>query len=558
MSTQLNSTFLSSMKELFQNKLRTYQREMRCRKMNLPAWLLILFSIVAGTSVEVAFNIIFSLTTHPESTSCFAVVPESGVNMLYVVFTVQNSLFFLLYPFTGWLADTVIGRKKAVTLSLWLCWFGTLLQCISYCIQYGTCGLPVNIAKYGISSIALLLLIMGTAGFFTNIPAYGLDQLAEKSNTHSRAFIHWTIWGLFVGFLIGYIAFVEKSIYDAELLQITGIIACAFTSIALCLHSWFYNNHHEAIDIQKNPYKMVYNVLKYSWYHKAPERRSALTYWENKAPSRMDFGKIKYGGPFLEEDVESVKTFWRIVAVLLSTFGFFIPYYPTVTGVLTYTNLFEGATSTLSGYGSFALWQAFDSQIILLIPVLELIIIPLFPKIEYFLLNPLRGIGFCYILILIALISMIVLNTVGHFIAPGDNIIQLSFLYYSIPLLFSGLADSLSFMYGLEFICSQAPANMSGMLLGIFWFIRVLYINIGCIFSLWNVGGPGKIPDTFWVLILQVIVCAVGMIVYVLVARWYQRRRKDEDYDVHTVVEETYDRVLSIDTSFKNNYRTFD
>ena len=139
-------------------------------------------------------------------------------------------------------------------------------------------------------------------------------------------------------------------------------------------------------------------------------------------------------------------------------------------------------------------------------------------------------------------------------IAPGDNFIQLSFLYYSIPLLFSGLADSLSFMYGLEFICSQAPANMSGMLLGIFWFIRVLYINIGCIFSLWNVGGPDKIPDTFWVLILQVIVCVVGMIVYVLVARWYQRRRKDEDYNVHTVVEETYNRVLSIDTYFKNNY----
>ena len=554
MSTQLNSTFLSSMKELFQNKLRQYQREVRCRRMNLSAWLLILFSIVAGTSMEVAFNIIFSLTTHPESTSCFAVVPESGVNMLYVVFTVQNSIFFLLYPFTGWLADTVIGRKKAVTLSLWSCWFGTLLQCISYCIQYGTCGLPVNIAKYGISGVALLLLIIGTAGFFTNIPAYGLDQLAEKSNTHSRAFIHWTIWGLFVGFSIGYIAFVEKSIYDAELLQITGIIACAFTSLALCLHSWFYNHHHELVDTQKNPYKMVYNVLKYSWYHKAPERRSALTYWENKVPSRMDFGKIKYGGPFLEEDVESVKTFWRIVAVLLSTFGFFIPYYPTVTGVLSYTNMFEGATSTLNGYGSFALWQAFDSQIILLIPVLELVIIPLFPKIEYFLLNPLRGIGFCYILILIALISMIVLNTVGHFIAP----IQLSFLYYSIPLLFSGLADSLSFMYGLEFICSQAPANMSGMLLGIFWFIRVLYINIGCIFSLWHVSGPGKIPDTFWVLILQVIVCAVGMIVYAVVARWYQRRRKDEDYNVHTVVEETYDRVLSIEASFKNNYRTFD
>ena len=204
-------------------------------------------------------------------------------------------------------------------------------------------------------------------------------------------------------------------------------------------------------------------------------------------------------------------------------------------GLLTYMNSFEGATFTLNGYGSFALWQAFDSQIILLIPV-ELIIIQLFPKIEYFLLNPLRGIGFCYILILIALISMIVLNEVGHSITPGDvrcvtslhslgdDLVQLSFLYYSIALLFSGLADSLSFIY--EFICSQAPSNMNGMLVGVFWFIRAFYINISRIFSLWNIDGPGRVSCSFWVLVFQIILCVVGMIVYIFVSRWYQKDAK--------------------------------
>ena len=57
----------------------------------------------------------------------------------------------------------------------------------------------------------------------------------------------------------------------------------------------------------------------------SPENRSAFTYWENKIPSQVDLGKSKYGGPFSEEDVENVKTFWRIVVVLLSTFGLFIP-----------------------------------------------------------------------------------------------------------------------------------------------------------------------------------------------------------------------------------------
>ena len=562
MSTELSSSeivetkFISSFHKSIEKNSQIYQREIKSRKMNIPAWLLVFFAIVTGMCLEVGFNITFSLTTEPDSPSCFAVAAESDVNIFYVSFTVQNSLFCILYPFTGWLADTKIGRERAINFSLWSCWFGTLLQCISYCIQYGTCGLPVNIAKYGISGVALLLLIMGTAGFFTNIPAYGLDQLVEKSNTHKRAFIHWTVWGLFFGFLIGYIAFVEKSIYDAELLQITGIVVFVFTSLALCLHAWFYN-HYELVGIQKkNPYKMIYYTLKYAWYHKTPEKRSSFTYWENKLPSRIDLGKRKYGGNFSEEDVENVKAFLRIVAVLLSTFGFFIPYYHALIGLLTYVNSFEGATSTLNGYGSFALWQVFDSQNLLLIPVLELIIIPLFPKIEYFLLNPLRGIGFSYILILIALISMIGVNMVGHFItrgdvrcvtslhSSGDDLVQLSFLYFSIPLLFSGLADTLSFIYGLEFICSQAPSNMSGMLVGIFWFLRAFYINIGCIFSLWDIGGPGKVSCSFWVLAFQVILCVVGLIVYIFVARWYQKRRKDEDYDVHAVVEATYDRVL--------------
>ena len=98
----------------------------------------------------------------------------------------------------------------------------------------------------------------------------------------------------------------------------------------------------------------------------------------------MDLGKSKYGGPFSEEDVENVKTFWRIVAVLLSTFGLFIPYYHVITdGVVRYINTFEGATTALNGQGSTGLWLGLENQIILLVPLFELFIIPLFPKIEY-------------------------------------------------------------------------------------------------------------------------------------------------------------------------------
>ena len=176
--------------------------------------------------------------------------------------------------------------------------------------------------------------------------------------------------------------------------------------------------------------------------------------------------------------------------MILSTFGLFIPYYHVTYGVVRYINTFEGATTALNGQGSSALWLGLESQIILLVPLFERVIIPLFPKIEYFILKALRAIGVSYILILTALLCMIVLELVGHSVTSGDDLVQISFLYYTIPLVFSGLEAALSPLYILEFIISQAPANMSGMIVGTIWFIETLYIDIGGVLIFWNIGGP--------------------------------------------------------------------
>ena len=76
--------------------------------------------------------------------------------------------------------------------------------------------------------------------------------------------------------------------------------------------------------ISRNSLKLLYQVLKYSYDHKYPERRSALSYWENEMPSRIDLGKGKYGGPFTYEQVEDVKTFFRLLLLMASLFGFFL------------------------------------------------------------------------------------------------------------------------------------------------------------------------------------------------------------------------------------------
>ena len=101
------------------------------------------------------------------------------------------------------------------------------------------------------------------------------------------------------------------------------VILVLFLSILLLIscwkRRWFHSEpgHH-------NPYKTVYDVIKFSKSHKHPLHRSAFTYCDNYIPSRLDFAKERFGGPFTTEQVEDVKTFLRILLVLLAVGPAFI------------------------------------------------------------------------------------------------------------------------------------------------------------------------------------------------------------------------------------------
>ena len=59
----------------------------------------------------------------------------------------------------------------------------------------------------------------------------------------------------------------------------------------------------------------------YKCYNPSPPPcRSAFTYCEDELPSRIDFGKSKYGGPFTTEQVEDAKVLLRLL-LLISIFG---------------------------------------------------------------------------------------------------------------------------------------------------------------------------------------------------------------------------------------------
>ena len=102
-------------------------------------------------------------------------------------------------------------------------------------------------------------------------------------------------------------------------------LSCTLSILSdCCFNHWLVKE-----PVTNNPLKLIYQVLKYAVKKKYPQLRSAFTYWEDKPYSRIDLGKNKYGGPFTMEEVEDVKTFFRILA----WFGFCTPMFILFTSL---------------------------------------------------------------------------------------------------------------------------------------------------------------------------------------------------------------------------------
>ena len=100
--------------------------------------------------------------------------------------------------------------------------------------------------------------------------------------------------------------------------------------------------------VTQNPFKLIYKVLHYAIKNKRPRYRSAFTYCEDELPSRIDFGKSKYGGPFTTEQVEDVKTFLRLIiitAIGSALIGETVVMFKVNNQII---NTFQKARSTLS------------------------------------------------------------------------------------------------------------------------------------------------------------------------------------------------------------------
>ena len=212
-------------------------------------------------------------------------------------------------PFAGWLADVCLGRYRVIHWSMWIMWISFMLITTNSVIEEFILG-HHNKFKL-ISQILASILAIGFGGYQANVIQFGLDQLQDASTTEITAFIRWYVWTYVSSRAVFQLT---HTCVDNNNHILGQIVVCISLTVVIS-SSFILNSHLVKEPVTQNPFKLIYKVVRHAIKHKHPRCRSAFTYCEDELPSRIDFGKSKYGGPFTSEQVEDVKTFLRLLVV---------------------------------------------------------------------------------------------------------------------------------------------------------------------------------------------------------------------------------------------------
>ena len=225
-------------------------------------------------------------------------------------------LTFLLAPLSGWLADVKLGYYKVFKAGTLLLFTSTIINCLRLILKAEVESSVIN----GILSCSgCILLILGSFAWMITLLPLGLDQMPDASALNITSLIAWLVGSAFIGAVTSKVLDQIRESCLAQGTESNYSLIWAWC-LTLCMIVVLISNifcPKWLIIEPKSPQSLntIYKVLKFAVKHKAPLNRSALTYWEEDIPSRIDLGKSKYGGPFTTEQVEDVKTVLRLMVI---------------------------------------------------------------------------------------------------------------------------------------------------------------------------------------------------------------------------------------------------
>ena len=475
----------------------------------------------------------------------------------------------LSYPVIGLLADMWVGRHKLINFSLWLKWATviTVTLASSLVITISNTSITPNVSEIQadvLITVFTLLEQIGLTSFQVTAIQFGTDQLQGAPKDHLSSFVFWYVFVEQIATPI--IEWVNYSLYFTETLNTykwvlfgwSLLVASLLTAI-LSIKNCFMSNWFVREPGTPNPYRLVYHVIRFALKHKHPVQHNALTQWENRQPSRLDYGLYKYGGPFTAEEVDNVKKLLKLGAVLLSLFGVFIAAFTLQDDWQSLVMVhIGGRTPTPENSLPLLLEASCDTVVLVfLIPLHELVIYPLFQK---YILSMLKRIWMGAVLIIACTVSILVIDAVGHSVSTDVECYSIQLLFnatkpYALTYSTLGINSAFilipNFLYGLatltfhisliEFIVIRSPHSMKGMLLGLYYTFRYglsecFPLSLQYVFDYHSSGHHLSCASSFYLMLT--IIALLSLVCFTAVAYKIRHWDEHEEINVPSFVEE--------------------
>ncbi len=418
---------------------------------------------------------------------------------------------FLLYPVFGWLADAHFGRYRFMRLSIYVLWICGIFYVVIEIFKNSDLlekGHVKIIDTVGIIFLAALMVSFGA--FQVNAIMFGVDQLIDSSSQDISSYISWYIW---VYFLCDVIASLSQMCTCRKYIPVSSLLIPVVLTLSVCADILF-GRWLAKVPVTINPLKLIFNVSRYTLRNKYPRQ----TYSDVEPFSRINVGKSKYGGPFTTEEVEDVKTFFRILIIIAigSSFAGIV----FVTGQTVSNNMtfhfqdqnyqFHNYSHICSDSSSFSayLQDCFERTavniagsitMVVAIPLFEIILYPLLwkciPRLTMgrrFILGMILTFGFQLSLILLEIVghsltwkhshrdsrNITCLLSAGNGAYMEEKSVSLSYKWIALTRLLSAPSQYFLLTSSVEFLCAQSPYSMKSMLGGItygVWGISILF-----------------------------------------------------------------------------------
>ena len=521
--------------------------------------LIILWTAVVGAIYIIFLSaVIVAVTGLKHSSSTFVVLDSIPFTIIAVV--------MMFYPLGGFMADVCLGRFRIIMISLFCIFLSLSLVCVLY--------LTATITHYGTASafikeggalviLALLLFTIGLVGYQSNFIQFGLDQLLDAPSHYLGLYIHYGLWAFSIApaLIVTGETFLSCPLLKGKVFIFMGLVlgvimAILITTLAI---SWWKQQWFNIQPGLSNPYKTVIKVLRFARKNKYPLQRSAFTYSGIDNPTRLDFAKERYGGPFTTEEVENVKTLFRILSVLLALGPVYTLLLPATVYIFPLFALHTSQTPD-SPCSANALWTVMlkDGSLEATMPALlwPFYIWLVFSVLRKNMPKIFRRLGLGIVVSLLGVMTMLVIDVVGHstlempvnvteppcmFQITKDKYrlkYQALNMHWSVlipPSILLGIGPLIVITSTLEFISAQSPHSMKGLLVGIFFAIQGFFQLIGYILTLplsfnqhWT-QMPTVVSCGFIHLFCTSIVGLVGLILFIITVKRYKYRKRDHE-----------------------------